>query len=243
MSASASSRPRTSAERSPPNNIANTIARSRWVPSVATNASMSLAGNDSGSSCGWRTNLPPGRTRPGPRWPSRPACERRKPCPRRGDGTGLSPRRPVITKYSKNARTAATRRFTVDGATDPARDLSAPRTPCQSIQSNTSAASTAESLTSRSARKRAKFATSKPYARTVARLNPRPARCLRNAFARSRPSQPPSSSYPPSTAWTLTTTADPAFPSAPCPQQSIHPPRAIAADLTPQLAACPARAG
>ncbi len=39
-----------------------------------------------------------------------------QPCPRRGDGTGLSVQTPVITRYSNNARTAATRRFTVEAA-------------------------------------------------------------------------------------------------------------------------------
>lgn len=119
----------------------------------------------------------------------------------------MSPRRPVITRYSKKARTAATRRFTVDAAADLGRDRSARWTPCQSIQSNTSAASTADSTTCCSVRKRAKFATSKAYARTVARLNPRPAKCVRNAFAQSRPSQSPSIRYPPSTSRTRITTS------------------------------------
>ena len=56
---------------------------------------------------------------PGPDDPAGPRCERRSPCPRRGEGTGLSTRRPVITRYSNNARTAATRRFTVDAAAEP----------------------------------------------------------------------------------------------------------------------------
>ncbi|WP_260865608.1 hypothetical protein [Mycobacterium kubicae] len=45
-----------------------------------------------------------------------PRCDWRSPCPRRGDGTGLSVQTPVITRYSNNARTAATRRFTVEAA-------------------------------------------------------------------------------------------------------------------------------
>ncbi len=65
ISTLASTRPRTSADRHR-ERTANTIARSPCVDSVATNASMSQAGNDSGSSRGCRTNLPPGRVRPGP---------------------------------------------------------------------------------------------------------------------------------------------------------------------------------
>jgi hypothetical protein len=194
---SANRKDRTSALRKPPNSIAHTIARSRWVRNDATNRSTASASRDSGSNRGCRTSRPPARGRPGPRCPSGPRATGRSPCPRRGEGTGLSVRIPVITRYSNNARTAATRRLIVDAAALPPFLLAglhrgSRRTSCQSIHSNTSTGVTAATARSRSSRNRAKLSTSKAYARTVAALNPRPTRCTRNAFAAAHPSHGPS---------------------------------------------------
>ena len=73
-----------------------------------------------------------------------------------------------MTRYSKNARAAATRRLTVDAAavcrrsatTFPDPAASSRRAPCQSTQANTSTGVTAASSRPCPVKNRAKFTTS-----------------------------------------------------------------------------------
>ena len=246
MSTSASSRPRTSADRSPPSSIANTIARSRCVASVARNASTSVAGNDSGSRLRLAHQPAAGAGTARTQMTQQPAFRAAQPLPpprRRHRIVGALPghhqvleqrphRRdpPVHRRRRRRTRPAAIRGA---GSARPAHSL-----PVDPVEHQRR--STAASARSRSVRNRARFTTSNAYARTVAGLNPAPGQMRQE---RVRRVQPVPVAVQPIPAVDLPHPHRHRRPLPVNPCRSIHPPRPTGPDLTPQRGSCRPRAG